>query len=98
VSRFAQFVALIEQAGLAPQDWQTALLIINPPALNYGALAEVLNLQAMRAAARVSTSTTGTAHGDRPTNPRRAVSRCGADRAEVGGEQARRLSGRADRV
>jgi hypothetical protein len=34
-----------------PQDWQTALLIINPPTLNYSVLAEVLNLQARREAA-----------------------------------------------
>ncbi len=79
-----QIAALIDRAGLTPAEWQTTPLIINPPSLNYSALAliaalhgrmgyfpacvrlrpvpnalppqfevaEVLNLQAMREAAR----------------------------------------------
>jgi hypothetical protein len=79
-----QIATLIDRAALTPAEWQTTPLIINPPSLNYSALAliaalhgrmgyfpacvrlrpvpnalppqfevaEVLNLQAMREAAR----------------------------------------------
>jgi hypothetical protein len=79
-----QVVALVDQAGLSPAEWQTLPLLVNPPSLNFIALAllaevhgrcgyfpahlrlrpvqgslspqyevaEVLNLQALRDAAR----------------------------------------------
>ena len=30
-----QVTALVEAAGLSPEEWQTAPLLINPPSLNY---------------------------------------------------------------
>jgi hypothetical protein len=79
-----QVVALVDQAGLSPAEWQTLPLLVNPPSLNFIAIvllaelhgrcgyfpahlrlrpvqgtmspqyevAEVLNLQALRDAAR----------------------------------------------
>ena len=39
-----QVVALVDQAGLSPAEWQTLPLLINPPSLNFiavGVLAEL---------------------------------------------------------
>lgn len=79
-----QIAQMVDSAGLTPQEWQTAQILVNPPALNYSAalllaelhgrmgyfapllrlrplagslppqfeVAEVLNLQAAREAAR----------------------------------------------
>jgi len=34
----SQVVALADQAGLTPADWQSAPLLVNPPALNFVAV------------------------------------------------------------
>jgi hypothetical protein len=39
-----QVTALVEAAGLSPEQWQTAPLLINPPSLNYIAVALVAEL------------------------------------------------------
>ncbi len=39
-----QVMALAEGAGLSPEEWQTAPLLINPPSLNYIAVALVAEL------------------------------------------------------
>jgi hypothetical protein len=39
-----QIVALADQAGLSPEEWQTLPLLINPPALNYIAVALLADL------------------------------------------------------
>ena len=39
-----QVVALADQAGLSPTEWQTLPLLINPPSLNYIAVALLAEL------------------------------------------------------
>ena len=39
-----QVVALADQAGLSPSEWQTLPLLINPPALNFIAVALLAEL------------------------------------------------------
>ncbi|MGQ9586594.1 MAG: CRISPR-associated protein Csx15, partial [Anaerolineae bacterium] len=39
-----QVEALVDQAGLSPQEWQTAPILINPPALNCIAVALLAHL------------------------------------------------------
>ena len=40
----AQTQALIDSCGLSPEEWQTTPLLINPPSLNYIALALLAEL------------------------------------------------------
>ena len=39
-----QVVAMADAAGLSPEEWQTAPILINPPALNFGAVALIAEL------------------------------------------------------
>lgn len=39
-----QIVAMADAAGLTPEEWQTAPLLINPPALNFSAVALLAEL------------------------------------------------------
>lgn len=39
-----QVVALADQAGLSPAEWQTLPLLVNPPALNFSAVALLAEL------------------------------------------------------
>jgi len=39
-----QVVALADQAGLSPEEWQTLSLLVNPPALNFIAIALLAEL------------------------------------------------------
>ncbi len=39
-----QIVAMADAAGLSPTEWQTAPLLINPPSLNYSAIALLAEL------------------------------------------------------
>ena len=39
-----QIVAMADAAGLTPEEWQTAPLLINPPALNFSAVALITEL------------------------------------------------------
>jgi len=39
-----QVVAMADAAGLSPEEWQTAPILINPPALNFSAVALIAEL------------------------------------------------------
>ncbi|WP_347243755.1 CRISPR-associated protein Csx15, partial [Thermogutta sp.] len=39
-----QVVALVDQAGLSPVEWQTLSLLVNPPSLNFSAVALLAEL------------------------------------------------------
>ena len=39
-----QIRAMVDSVGLSPEEWQTASLLINPPSLNYSAVALVAEL------------------------------------------------------
>ncbi len=39
-----QIVAMADTAGLTPEEWQTAPLLVNPPALNFSAVALIAEL------------------------------------------------------
>lgn len=34
----SQVIAIADRAGLAPQEWQTSPLLVNPPSLNFSAM------------------------------------------------------------
>ncbi len=39
-----QIVAMADAAGLTPEEWQTAPILVNPPALNFSAVALIAEL------------------------------------------------------
>ena len=39
-----QIVVMADAAGLTPEEWQTALILVNPPALNFSAVALIAEL------------------------------------------------------
>ena len=39
-----QVVAMADAAGLTPEEWQTAPILVNPPALNFSAVALIAEL------------------------------------------------------
>ena len=39
-----QVIAIADEAGLAPDEWETQLLLVNPPSLNYIAVALLAEL------------------------------------------------------
>lgn len=41
---FPQIVAMIDGVGLSPEEWQTRPLLINPPSLNFSAVALLAEL------------------------------------------------------
>lgn len=41
---FPQIVAMIDRVGLSPEEWQTRPLLINPPSLNFSAVALLAEL------------------------------------------------------